>query len=62
MLREYQEEIKKLKAMLQNPQAMKELVSSPSPNKAQRKKSDNSNFEGSYNEYNKKHDSGEKRI
>lgn len=65
MLREYQEEIKKLKAMLQNPQAMKDLMTSPmaSPNKAQqRKKSDNSNFEGSYNEINKKHDSGEKRI
>lgn len=59
MLREYQDEIKKLKAMLQNPQAIKDMMASPmaSPDKKGRKKSDhvaeNSNI---------KHDSGEKRI
>lgn len=67
MLREYQEEIKKLKAMLENPQAMKNLMASPmaSPNKAQKKKnSDTSNNEQSrkLSDSGDKHFSGEKKI
>lgn len=66
MLREYQEEIKKLKAMLENPQAMKNLMASPmaSPNKAQKKKnSDTSNNDQSrkLSDSGDKHFSGEKK-